>query len=213
MSVCMGKERGGGVLRLQEEQDLPLAGTQTMTRRGVEMSFVVLSPHTQWAHAGIASVDTRQEAPRCTGRQAAFHLIYRNPIPGPLSQVGPTHPPDKADVHTQATVLPAAFQAHEYAIRDRSPLWILCVAVNTDLRERGRGGGFADSGPGPGGTTTPASETNPDMSMSSCVFQQMTHLVLGSALQLPQDPQCLGLSHSGTACLAEGTSYSPCSLY
>ena len=42
--------------------------------------------------------------------------------------------PHKAEVHAQAAVLTAALQAHEYAIRHRSPLWVFGVAVHAHLQ-------------------------------------------------------------------------------
>jgi hypothetical protein len=47
-----------------------------------------------------------------------------------------SRPPDKADVHTKASVLPTALQAHESAIRDGCPLGILGITVHTDLQDR-----------------------------------------------------------------------------
>ncbi|CAL5425074.1 unnamed protein product [Camellia sinensis] len=37
---------------------------------------------------------------------------------------------DKADVNSEAAVLPRALQAHEHAVRHRCPLWILLSAVD-----------------------------------------------------------------------------------
>ena len=42
--------------------------------------------------------------------------------------------PHKAEVHAQAAVLAAALQAHKYAIRHRSPLWVFGVAVHAHLQ-------------------------------------------------------------------------------
>ena len=45
------------------------------------------------------------------------------------------HRPDKAQVHAQTPVLAAAFQAHEAAVRHRSPLRVLGLAVTADLQQ------------------------------------------------------------------------------
>lgn len=45
--------------------------------------------------------------------------------------------PDKADMDTQPTMLPAALQAHEGAIGHSCPLGVLGVAVNADLQPEG----------------------------------------------------------------------------
>ncbi len=41
--------------------------------------------------------------------------------------------PHNAQMHTQATMLPTAFQAHEYAIGYRGPLGVFGAAINADL--------------------------------------------------------------------------------
>jgi hypothetical protein len=43
--------------------------------------------------------------------------------------------PDKANVHSQAPVPPAAFQAHEDAVRYGGPLRVLGLAVHADLAQ------------------------------------------------------------------------------
>lgn len=44
--------------------------------------------------------------------------------------------PDKGYVHSQASMPPAALQAHEYTVGDRRPLRILSLAVHADLQAK-----------------------------------------------------------------------------
>lgn len=56
------------------------------------------------------------------------------------------HPPDKGDVHAQAAVLAAALQAHENAVGDGGPLWVLHLTVDADLQRRCRRVGVSGKG-------------------------------------------------------------------
>lgn len=88
------------------------------------------------------------------------------------------HVPDEAHVDAKTAVHAAALQAHKYAIRHRSPLRILGVAIHTSLGH-GKNGGARQ---------TPRTE-------ASSTDLLRTHLVVRPALQLAQNLRRLNGCH------------------
>ena len=117
--------------------------------------------------------------------------------------------PDKAEVHAQAPVLPAALQAHEDAVGDGCPLRVLRVAVHACLQQHSQGSPHRHWRSKTPHTDLRAPAANfivPIVSdwksaradcmpqMQACIraahrSRRQPHLVLGPALQLPQDPE------------------------